>query len=298
MGKHIHTHRNNIYISGTFSISKQRPFNTVGSCKDSQFCSGHAASSVIMRMQAEYDAVPVFQMLMHILKLAGKHMRHCIFHGCRNVNDCFVLLRRFPHVKNCVAHLYCIINLCPRETLRTVLERKVSVRLGRQLEKKLGAVNRNLLHLFFALPENLLPLGYRGRIIQMYHCMRRPLHSLEGFLNNMLPGLGKHLHRNILGNHILFDQCPHKLIFRLGCCRKSHFNLFKAYIDQHLEKLQLLAKTHGFNERLISVSQINAAPHRRLVDIFLLYPVISDLGRHKIRTFIFVAVFHILDLSF
>ena len=132
----------------------------------------------------------------------------------------------------------------------------------------------------------------------MNYCMRRALHRLECLLNDMLSCLGQHLHRHVIRNHILLDQCPHKLILRFRRCRKSHLNLFKADIHQHLEKLKLLFQTHRFDKRLVPVTQVDAAPDRRFVNILLLYPVICDLGRHKICSFIFVTISHNLHPLF
>ncbi len=86
-------------------------------------------------MQTEDDTVSVFQMLMYIFQLAGKHMGHGILHRCGDVDDRFSLFRRLPHIKNRVAHLHGIIYLCPRKAFRTVLERKVPVCLRGKLKK-------------------------------------------------------------------------------------------------------------------------------------------------------------------
>ncbi len=130
----------------------------------------------------------------------------------------------------------------------------------------------------------------------MHYCVRRALDRFESLLNNMLPRLRQHLHRHIIRDHILLDQRPHELILCLRRRRESYLDLLKPDIDQHLEELQLLFQAHRLDQRLVAVTQIDAAPDRRLINIFLLHPVICDLGRHKIRSFIFVVISH--DLLF
>ena len=181
-------------------------------------------------------------------------MRHGILHGGGNVDDGFLLRRGFPHVQNRVAHVYRIVYFCSRETLRAVLEGKVAVRFICQLQKKLRAVDRDLLDLFFILPEYLLSLRHGCRIIKMDHRVRRSLDRLKGPLDDVLSGLRQHLYRHIIRDHVLLDQRPHKLILCLRSRRKSHFDLLKSDIYQHLEKLQLFFQAHGLDQRLIAVS--------------------------------------------
>ncbi len=64
----------------------------------------------------------------------------------------------------------------------------------------------------------------------MNHGMGRTFHCLKGLLNNVLPGLGQHLHRHIVRNHIFLNERPHKLIFRLRGRRKSDLNLLEPNI--------------------------------------------------------------------
>ncbi len=157
---HVHSHGHDIHIPGTLPVPEQRPFNTVCTCQDSQFCRSHTAAAVIVGMQAENHIVSVIQMLVHILQLTGKHMGHGILYRGGNINDCLIIRRRFPDVQNRIADLHRIVHLRPRETFGTVLEGKVSVRLGCQFCQKLRTLNGNLLDLLPALTEYLFPLGH------------------------------------------------------------------------------------------------------------------------------------------
>ena len=67
LGIHIHAKCNNVNVTGTFSVSEQCTFDTVGTCKDTKLRCRHTASSVVVRMQGKYNILSVFQMLMYIL---------------------------------------------------------------------------------------------------------------------------------------------------------------------------------------------------------------------------------------
>ena len=125
----------------------------------------------------------------------------------------------------------------------------------------------------------------------MYDRMRRALHSFKCSFDNMFSRLSKNLDRNVIRNHILLDQCSDKLIFCLRRRRKTNFDHLKTNVNEKLKKLQFLIKTHRFDQRLISVSKIYAAPDRRLINTIFFYPVVTRCRRHKISFFIFFPIF-------
>ena len=120
----------------------------------------------------------------------------------------------------------------------------------------------------------------------------RSFYSFEGFLDNMFAGLGKHLDRNIIRDHVLLDQGAKELILRLGCSREADLDHFKSYIYEQLEKFQFLIQAHGFDQRLVAVTEVHAAPDRRFIDRIFLHPVVARLRRHKIAFFILFPVVH------
>ena len=122
--------------------------------------------------------------------------------------------------------------------------------------------------------------------------VRRALHRLKCPFDNVLSRLRQNLDRDIIGDHILLDQCSQKLVLCLRCRRKSDLDHFESHIDKHLEKLKLLIQAHRLDEGLIPVAQVNAAPDRRFLDRILLYPVVTRLGRHKISLFVFFPISH------
>ena len=96
----------------------------------------------------------------------------------------------------------------------------------------------------------------------------------------------------------VIDQPAQEFIFGFRSSRKSYFNFLETQLDKELEKLQLFFEGHGHDERLVSISQVNAAPHGRLFNMILFYPVQALLGRREITRFILVIVFHFQFDSF
>ena len=108
----------------------------------------------------------------------------------------------------------------------------------------------------------------------------------------MLPRLGEHLDRHIVRDHVLLDQSAEKLILCLRCSRETDLDHFKSDVYEELEEFQFFIQAHGFDQRLVAVAQIHAAPDRRFVNSVFFHPVIARLGRHKISLFVFLPVFH------
>ena len=206
MREHIHCNGDDVYIPGTFSISKQCTFNPVSSCKNSKLCIADTTSPVIVRMQTKNHIFTIVQVLTHIFHLTGKHMRHGIFHRRRQIDDDFLFFCRLPHIQHRIAHIQRIVHFRSREAFRTILEGEIAVCLRCQFVQKLCTIYGNLLDFFLCLFEHLLSLRNRSRIIEMDHCMRSSLDCFKGFLNDMFPGLCQYLNRHIFRYPVFFDQ--------------------------------------------------------------------------------------------
>ena len=126
----------------------------------------------------------------------------------------------------------------------------------------------------------------------MYHRGRCSLNRLKGLSDNVVPCLGQYLNGHILRNHIPLYKRTDKLILRVGGCREANLNFFKSDLYKHPEKIQFFLQTHRLNQGLISVTQIHTAPDGRCCDRILFYPVISNLGRHKISFSVFFCYIH------
>ena len=126
----------------------------------------------------------------------------------------------------------------------------------------------------------------------MDYSIFRTLKCFKSFCNYVFTGLSKYLYRYIIRYHIVFNKRPAEFILSFRSCRKTYFDLLETYLNEHLIKLDLLIKAHRSDEGLISVAEINAAPHRRLVNIGLLCPLHLCLRSFKKLSGVLVCIFH------
>ena len=95
------------------------------------------------------------------------------------------------------------------------------------------------------------------------------LNSFKCSLDQMLSALNQYLHLHIVRNQILFNQCSQKIIFNLRSCRETDFDFLESQFHKQIEKFNLLFNNHWLDQCLIAVSQIDTAPDRCLLDLFV-----------------------------
>ena len=113
----------------------------------------------------------------------------------------------------------------------------------------------------------------------MHDGLLHTLQGLEGLADDMLPGLGQHLNRHIIGDQILLNQRADEGVLRLGRRREAYLDLLEAHLAQKLEEAYLLLQGHGHHQRLVAVAKVHAAPHGRFVHVILLGPFQAGIGR-------------------
>ena len=126
----------------------------------------------------------------------------------------------------------------------------------------------------------------------MYDCLGSSLDRLKCLADNVLSGLCQHLDRDVVRDHVSLDQRAEEIIFRLGRCREADLDLFKTDLDQHLEELDLFFKTHGLDQGLIAVAQVDTAPDRGLLDVILLSPIQALRRGKEVLPHVFPVVHH------
>ena len=99
----------------------------------------------------------------------------------------------------------------------------------------------------------------------MHDHVTRAAQTFIGALDELGTTLHEHLNGHALGNQILFDQLPHKIIIRLTCSRKTDFNFAEAHLDDRVEHPSLAHGVHGIDQSLIAIAQIYRTPKRRLL---------------------------------
>ena len=74
VGIHIHGKGDNIDVAGSFSVSEEGAFHSVGAGKKSKLGVGHACSAVVVGVKRKGDEFAVFKIFAHI-SLPGRHKR-------------------------------------------------------------------------------------------------------------------------------------------------------------------------------------------------------------------------------
>jgi hypothetical protein len=113
----------------------------------------------------------------------------------------------------------------------------------------------------------------------------------------MLSRLGQNLNGYVFRDQILLDQGAEKLIFGLGCCREANLDLFETNFHKKFEELYLLFQAHRNDKRLVSVTQVNAAPYRCFLDAVFFCPVHARNRRHIVLFLILLYIHHDFLLS-
>src|SRR5207302_2814455 len=100
----------------------------------------------------------------------------------------------------------------------------------------------------------------------MHDRSSRPRDGIECSPDQLGARLRQHLDSDILGHQTALDQLAHEIEIRLRSGGKANFDLLEAELDQKIEHAALALGTHGLDERLVAVAQIDAAPDRRPLD--------------------------------
>jgi hypothetical protein len=93
--------------------------------------------------------------------------------------------------------------------------------------------------------------------------------TAQGFIspgNQLGAGLGQHLDGHIVGYQALLDDFADEIEIRLRGGGKTHFDFLEPDFDQHVEHAAFACGIHRFDQRLIAIAKINAAPDRGCLD--------------------------------
>ena len=110
---------------------------------------------------------------------------------------------------------------------------------------------------------------------------RAPLQRFVGARNELRTRLGQHLDGDVVGNQVLLDDFAHEVEIGLRRGRKSHLDFLEADLHQHVEHAALARRIHRFDQRLIAVAQIDAAPDRRRLNDAVRPGAVGEVDRGK-----------------
>ena len=92
----------------------------------------------------------------------------------------------------------------------------------------------------------------------------RPLHRLEGALDQLGAALGQDLDGDVVGDRATLDDRADEVEIGLRGGGKGDLDLLEPHADQKLEHAVLALDAHRLDQRLIAIAQIDRAPDRRL----------------------------------
>ena len=253
--EHIHGKRDDIAVSGSFTITEEGPLYSLRPCQKSQFGSSNTCSTVIMGMNRYDDRISVFCMCAEILDHIGKYVRHRHFNGFREINDDFILRCRFPDIKHGIDDLHGKFRLGLGEVLRGVFKMPISITfisIDLCLDQ-FCAFYRQLFTLLFIKAEYDFALESGCSIIQVNDRRTCAAYGLKCLMDNIFTGHCQYLNCDITRDDIIIDQMTCKLIFRVGRSRIPDLNRLETEFDKIVEELDLLVKIHRDFQCLVSV---------------------------------------------
>ena len=289
--KHVHRQSNYVNISGAFAVAKERAFNSIRARQKSQLTIRHAATSVVVRVQAQNNFVAELEIFTYVGDLRGVNVRQTHFNSDGNIYNRFAVNDRLPHVQNRVTNFQRIFRLGARETFGRIFKAIIRARLFRQLKQKFCSVDCNIFYFVFGHSKDLLALCHRSRIVNVDDCIFRAVQCLKSFLYDMFPRLRQDLNRHVVGNQIIFYQLAKECIFGIAGGGEAHFYFLESDFDERFIKFNFLVQTHRDYQRLIAVAQINTTPYRSLLRIFFLRPIHYHFGRQMITFTVLCIIF-------
>ena len=94
-----------------------------------------------------------------------------------------------------------------------------------------------------------------------------PADALKSAVDLFLAALGEHLQADILGP-LFIDQPADEIVFNLTGRREADFNFLKSELQEEVVEFDLFIHSHGVNQCLIPVAEIDTAPDWGFLDLF------------------------------
>ena len=268
LGHHVEGQRDDIDVARPLAVAEEGSLDTVGARHAGELGSRHRGPPVVVGMKRQDDRLPVPHGLQEPFDLVGVDVRGRHLHRRGEVEDGAVLRGGLPHVHDRLADLDGVVEFRSREALRRVLETP-SVRIGGgflQFPDQFRAVDGDLRDSVPVRPEDDAPLQSRRRVVEVDDRVPGALDRLEGAADQGIARLGENLDGDVPGHHLPFDELAAEIEVRLAGAGKSDLDLLEAHVHERAEHAPLAFGSHGFDQRLVAVPKIDAAPHGRLAD--------------------------------
>ena len=264
---HIERHIHHVQIAGALAVAEQTAFQAVRASHQGQLRCCRPRAAVVMRVDRDHHAVTALDVAMRPLHHVGKDIGRGMLHGGGQVDDALVLGRGLPDVGDGVYHALGELQLGVRIHFGRVLEGPFGVGvLGRDVLEHLGIGHRQFNDLVFThIQHHTAHHGSRG-VVEMDDGAGHAFQRFESATNQVLTRLGQHLYGHVVGNTVFLDELAHEVELDLRGRRKADFDFLETDLHQLLEHAHLALDVHGLDQGLVAVTQIHAAPDRRLGD--------------------------------
>ena len=140
--------------------------------------------------------------------------------------------------------------------------------LGHAIHHALRTFERHLFDLLAVHVEDDAPKAGCTSVIQVDHGTRGTSSRFNSALDEFGASLSERNDSDVIWNQLVVDQLAYKIKIRLRRRRKSNLDLFEADLNQQFKKPQLALNTHGFDERLIAITQVGTHPNGRMCNFF------------------------------
>ncbi len=206
LGKHIQGKCYYIHITGPFTIAKESSFHPFPSRHEAKLCGGDGTASIVMRMQAQDNGIPIRNFVAEPLYLIGINIRTCHLHRCRQVDNHFIIRIRLPDILYGFTYLKGKLQLSSGKAFRGIFINIFRFRGScRLISYTFCPKDRKLNYFFFAHMKDCPALQSGCGVIQMNNRLPGSPYRLKGFFDQTLPGRCQYLDQDIIGDQILFD---------------------------------------------------------------------------------------------
>ena len=271
LAEQVHAQGHEVDVAGALAVAEQAALDAVGAGEVAELCRGDARAAVVVRVQRDHDRLAPVQVADHPLDRVRVDVGRGHLHRRGQVDDHLVVRRRVDDVDDLVADPHREVELGAGVGLRRVLV--VDVRLGDgllELAAQAGALERDVDDAVLVETEHHAPLQHRRRVVEVHDRLLGAADGVEGPLDEVVPALGQHLDRHVVGDVVALDELAHEVVVGLARRGEADLDLLVAHAHQQVEHPLLPVRAHRVDEGLVAVTEVDGAPAGRLGD---------DLGR-------------------
>jgi hypothetical protein len=207
LAEQVHRQRDQVDVAGALAVAEQRAFDPFRAGHQGQLGGGDRGAAIVVGVHAQDEAVPLVDVSMAPFDLVRIDVRCAHLDRRRKVEDHLLVRGRLPHVDDRIRDLLGKVELGAREALGRILEyefRRPVV--GRQPLDQLGAADRDRHDALSVEAEDHPALQLRGRVVEVHDGSASAHDALEGPLDQLVPGLGENLDRDVIGDQVLLDE--------------------------------------------------------------------------------------------